>query len=60
MKIRVTLVKSPISHPEHQRRVLQSLGLGKVGSSAVHNDSPAIQGMIRKCAHLVSVENVAE
>lgn len=60
MKIKVTLVKSPISHPEHQRKILQSLGLGKLGSSAVHNDSSAIQGMIRKCAHLVSVENVAE
>ncbi len=60
MKIKVTLVKSPISHPEQQRKVLQSLGLGKIGSSAVHHDSPAIQGMIRKCDHLVSVENVAE
>lgn len=60
MKVKVTLVKSPIGHPQTQRKVLQSLGLGKIGSSRVHENSPSIQGMIRKCAHLVSVENVAE
>ncbi|CAA7600159.1 Ribosomal protein L30p/L7e [Acididesulfobacillus acetoxydans] len=60
MKIKVTLVRSPISHPQKQRLVLRSLGLGKVGSSAIHADSPSIQGMISKCAHLVSVEQIAE
>lgn len=60
MKIKVTLVKSPISNPEQQRKVLQALGLRKTGSSAVHQDTPAILGMIRKCAHLVAVEQIAE
>lgn len=60
MKIKVTLVKSPISHPRQQRLVLQSLGLGKTGSSAIHEDTPSIQGMIRKCVHLVTVEQIAE
>ena len=60
MKIKVTLVKSPIGYSENQRKVLKSLGLGKMGSCVVHDDTPNIQGMIRKCAHLVAVENVAE
>ncbi|CDX00483.1 LSU ribosomal protein L30P [Desulfitobacterium sp. LBE] len=60
MKIKVTLVKSPIGYSENQRKVLKSLGLGKMGSSVVHDDTSSIQGMIRKCAHLVAVENVAE
>lgn len=60
MKIKVTLVKSPIGYSENQHRVLKSLGLGKMGSSAIHDQTPSIQGMIRKCAHLVAVENVAE
>ena len=60
MKIKVTLVKSPIGYAENQHRVLKALGLGKLGSSVVHDDTPSIQGMIRKCAHLVAVENVAE
>lgn len=58
MKIKVTLVKSPIGYSEAQRKVLKSLGLGKMGSSVVHEDNPSILGMVRKCAHLVAVENV--
>ena len=60
MKIKVTLVKSPIGYSENQRRVLKSLGLGKMGSSVMHDETPSILGMIRKCAHLVAVEKVAE
>jgi large subunit ribosomal protein L30 len=58
VKIKVTLVKSPIGYSEAQRKVLKSLGLGKMGSSVVHEDNPSILGMVRKCAHLVAVENV--
>ncbi|MGE4274053.1 MAG: 50S ribosomal protein L30 [Desulfitobacterium sp.] len=60
MKIIVTLVKSPIGYSENQHKILKALGLGKLGSSVVHDDTPSIQGMVRKCAHLVAVENVAE
>lgn len=60
MKVKVTLVKSPIGYSENHRKVLKALGLGKMGSSVVHEETPSIQGMIRKCAHLVAVENVAE
>lgn len=60
MKIKVTLVKSPIGYSKAQRKVLKSLGLGKMNSSKVHEDNPCIQGMIHKCAHLVAVENIAE
>ena len=60
MKIKVTLVKSPIGYSENQHRTLKALGLGKLGSSVLHDETPSIQGMIRKCAHLVAVENVAE
>ena len=58
MKIKVTLSKSPIGYSKEQHKVLQALGLGKVGSSAVHEDSPSILGMIHKCMHLVTVEQV--
>ncbi|MHB1653513.1 MAG: 50S ribosomal protein L30 [Desulfitobacteriaceae bacterium] len=60
MKIKVILVKSTISHPEQQRKILRALGLGKVGSSAIHEDTPSIQGMISKCSHLLAVEQVAQ
>lgn len=60
MKVKVTLVRSLAGHPEAQRKIIEALGLGKVGTSAVHQDTPTIQGMIRKCAHLVAVETIAE
>ncbi|MDP4158259.1 MAG: 50S ribosomal protein L30 [Bacillota bacterium] len=60
MKIKVTLTKSPIGYSKAQHRVLQALGLGKVGSSAVHEDTPGILGMVHKCMHLVSVETLSQ
>lgn len=60
MKIKVTLTKSPIGYSKAQHKVLQALGLGKLGSSAVHEDTPAILGMVHKCMHLVSVETLAQ
>ena len=56
MKIKITLTKSPIGYAESQRKVLQALGLGKVGAVVIHEDTPSIQGMIHKCAHLLTVE----
>jgi large subunit ribosomal protein L30 len=60
MKVKVTLTKSPIGYSKSQHKVLQALGLGKVGSSAVHEDSPGILGMVHKCMHLVTVEIQAQ
>lgn len=60
MKVKLTLVKSPIGNPQTHRDTLKALGLRKIGSSAIHEDSPALQGAIRKCAHLLAVENLAE
>lgn len=56
MKIKIRLTKSPIGYAETQRKTLQALGLNKVGSVVIHEDSPSIQGMIHKCAHLLTVE----
>ena len=60
MKVKVTLVKSPIGYSKEQRKVLQALGLGKVGSSAVHEDTPSILGMVKKCNHLVTIDTQAQ
>lgn len=60
MKIKVTLTKSPIGYSKAQHKVLEALGLRKVGSSAVHEDSPVIMGMVHKCMHLVTVETLAQ
>ncbi len=57
-QIKVTLVRSVIERPETQKRTVKSLGLGKVNSSVVRNDSPQIMGMVKKVSHLVKVENI--
>ena len=55
-KITVRQVKSTIARPESQVRVLNSLGLGKLGRRKELTDSPTIRGMIAKVRHLIVVE----
>jgi large subunit ribosomal protein L30 len=57
-QIKITLVKSTIDRPETQKRTVKSLGLGKLNSSVMRNDSPQILGMVKKVSHLVKVETV--
>ena len=55
-KIKVELVRSKINSNERQKRTLQALGLNKINSYAIHNETPQILGMIEKVKHLVKVE----
>lgn len=55
-KLKVTLVRSRIGMPKTQNRTITALGLGKLNSSAVHDDNPVIKGMIRKVKTYVKVE----
>jgi large subunit ribosomal protein L30 len=57
-KLKITLVKSLIGRPENQRVTVKTLGLGKLNSIVVQNDTPQIRGMVNKVAHLVTVEEV--
>jgi large subunit ribosomal protein L30 len=57
-KIRVTQVRSQIGQTEKHRGTLRALGLGKIGRSAEHQESPVVAGMLRKVRHLVKVEEV--
>lgn len=57
-QIKITLVRSTIERPETQKRTVKSLGLGKLNSSVVRNDSPQIMGMVKKVGHLIKVEKV--
>lgn len=55
-KIKVTKVKSAINRSKNQKRILESLGLKKIGQTVEHDDSSSILGMVNKVNHLVSVE----
>lgn len=52
-QITVRQVKSTIGCPENQRKVIQALGLGKIGNERVHKDNNCTRGMINKVSHLV-------
>ena len=45
---------------EDQRATVKALGLGKMNSFTVQEDTPAIKGMVRKVEHLVTVEEVQD
>lgn len=57
-KLKVTLKRSLIGYPETQRRTVQALGLRKINSVKIFQDSPTIRGQIFKVKHLVQVEEV--
>jgi large subunit ribosomal protein L30 len=56
-KIRLTQVRSSIGQTPKHRGTLRALGLGKIGRTVEHDDTPAIAGMLRKVRHLVRVDD---
>jgi len=59
-KLRITYTKSAIGYSQDQKDTVRSLGLRKLNSTALHNDTPAIRGMAFKVRHLVKVEELAD
>lgn len=57
-RIAITQVRSGIGSPERHRRTLEALGFRKHQQTVIHDDTPAIRGMIAKIPHLLSVEQV--
>ena len=57
-KLKVTLVKSVIGTKQGHRATVRGLGLRRLNSSAVLEDTPAVRGMITKVQYLVKSESV--
>ena len=57
-QIKITLSKSPIGRKPEQRKKFAALGLGKLNSSVIKEDTPAIRGKVTAVSHLVTVEDV--
>jgi large subunit ribosomal protein L30 len=55
-KLKLTQVRSQIGQSQRHRGTLRALGLGKIGRTAEHADSPVLAGMLRKVRHLVKIE----
>lgn len=57
-KIKIKQIRSAIDRPERQKRTLRALGLKKMQQVVVLEATPQIQGMVKKIAHLLYVEEV--
>jgi large subunit ribosomal protein L30 len=57
-KLKITQTRSGIGQSARHRGTLRALGLGKIGRSAEHDESPTFAGMLRKVRHLVKVEEI--
>ena len=59
-KVRITQVRSGIGHNKVMNATLEALGLKHHQDSVVHQDSPALRGMIKRVRHLIDVTPVEE
>ena len=56
-KLKITLVKSKIGAVPKNRKIVESMGFKKVGSSVILPDNEATRGQIRQISHMVKVED---
>ena len=54
--LRLTLVKSAIGYSKRHKATLRALGLRRMHQTVEQVDTPALQGMLRLVAHLITVE----
>ncbi len=59
-KLKITLVRSVIGHPERHRRTVRALGLRRLHQSVIHADRPEIRGMVDQVRYLLKVEEIRE
>jgi len=57
-RLKITQVRSAIGRPAQHRATLRALGLRRHQQSVIHEDNPAIRGMLFQVRHLVRVEEV--
>jgi large subunit ribosomal protein L30 len=55
-RVKITLVKSTIGFNRNQAKVVESMGLRRIGHTVELADTAATRGMIHKVRHLVTVE----
>jgi len=57
-RLKITLVKSPISAIPKHRATVEAMGLRKLNKTVEMPDNAAVRGMIAQVSHLVKVEEV--
>ena len=54
--LKITQIKSSIGYKVKAKRTLEALGIKKMNSFVIHNDTPQIRGMINTINYLLKVE----
>jgi large subunit ribosomal protein L30 len=54
--VKITQVRSTIGQSKAHHGTIRALGLGKIGRSAEHKESPELTGQLRHVAHLIKIE----
>jgi large subunit ribosomal protein L30 len=54
-RLKITLVKSTIGFNKNQAKVVESIGLRRLGHTVELPDTPETRGLIHKVRHLVTV-----
>ena len=57
-RIQITQTRSTIKRPKRQKLTIQALGLGKVNRTVEVENTPQINGMVKKVADLVTVKEL--
>ena len=55
-KVKIKQIKSIIDRSKRQKDTMYALGLRKMNQEVEKELSPQVEGMIRKVAHLITVE----
>ena len=56
-KVTITQVRGTVGQSKAHEGTLRALGLGKIGRTVEHTESPSLAGMLRHVKHLVKVDS---
>ena len=59
-KLKITQIRSESGRQDQHRRTLRALGLKYHQQSVIQQDTPQIQGMIRKISFMLDVQEIEE
>ncbi len=59
-KLKITQIRSESGRQDQHRRTLRALGLRYHQQSVIQQDTPQIQGMIRKIGFMLDVQEIEE
>ena len=58
MKLKITLVKSPIASLQRHIDTVKALGLHKIGQTVIKEDNACIRGQIFRVKHMIDVQEI--